>query len=226
VSGVETIQAIVVTLVAVLPGALYTWSFEREVGNWGVSLSDRLLRFVGFSAIFHALFSYPEYLFWSHYLHRVAVVHGIVRVENPLANGGRLPWWLFVMPVLYVGAPMIAGFLTARGAIRGDAWSRLLVGRNPQPRAWDRLFWASPSFIVRLRLKNEAWIGGLFGADSYASGYPEPQDLLLETTYQTLPDGSFAADEGGELVDLDSSVLISWEDVHFLEVFPQISSED
>lgn len=225
-SDVETFQAIVVTLLAVLPGALYTWSFEREVGNWGVSLSDRVLRFVGFSAIFHALFSFPEYLFWSRFLHRVVVSNGVLRVENPLVSGAPLPWWLFAIPVLYVGAPMLAGFVTARGALRGEAWSRFLVGPNPQPRAWDRLFWASPSFIVRLRLKNEAWIGGLFGADSYASGYPEPQDLLLETTYQILPDGSFAADREGELVDLDSAVLISWEDVHFLEVFPQISSED
>jgi hypothetical protein len=34
----ETFQAIAVTVLAVLPGALYTWSFEREVGNWGVGL--------------------------------------------------------------------------------------------------------------------------------------------------------------------------------------------
>jgi hypothetical protein len=88
------------------------------------------------------------------------------------------------------------------------------------------LFRASPSFIVRLRLKNETWVGGLFGADSYASGYPEPQDLLLETTYQVEPDGSFAADEDDGLVDLQSAVLVSWEDVHVPEAIPPLPIED
>jgi hypothetical protein len=223
---VETFQAVAVALLAVLPGALYTWSFEREVGNWGVSLSDRVLRFVGFSAIFHAVFFYPEYLVWTRYLHLASVDDGSIRFVNLVSAGGPLPWWLFVAPLAYVTLPMVAGYLTAKGALAGAAWTRFLVGPNPQPRAWDRLFWASPSFIVRLRLKNETWVGGLFGADSYASGYPEPQDLLLETTYQMESDGSFAAGEDDELVDLQSSVLVSWEDVHFLEAFPALPIED
>jgi hypothetical protein len=223
---VETFQAIAVTLLAVLPGGLYTWSFEREVGNWGVSLSDRVLRFVGFSALFHAVFSFPEYLIWSHFFHHLTIVEGVIRVDNPIADGSHLPWWLFIVPVGYVVLPMAAGFLTAQSALAGRSWARLLVGPNPQPRAWDRLFWASPSFLVRLRLKNETWIGGLFGRRSYASGYPEPQDLLLETTYQMEPDGSFQGDERDELIDLGSSVLVSWEDVHFMEAFTLAAEED
>ena len=50
----DTFQALVVLIVALLPGALYTWSFERLVGAWGVGFADRVLRFVGVSAVFQA----------------------------------------------------------------------------------------------------------------------------------------------------------------------------
>jgi hypothetical protein len=217
---VDTFQAIAVTGLAVLPGALYTWSFEREVGNWGVSLSDRLLRFVGFSAMFHAVFALPEYLVWSRYLHQA--VDGSSRFRNLIWEGAPLPWWLVLVPIAYVGLPMLAGFVTARGATRGARWTRFLVGPNPAPRAWDQLFWPNPSLTVRARLKNEIWIGGMFGAKSYAAGYPETQDLLLEDTYAMEPDGSFSQDEAGSPVSLGSGILIGWEDIRFLEVFPHM----
>jgi hypothetical protein len=62
---VDSFEALAVTILALLPGALFTWSFEREVGDRGAGLADRVYRFVGFSAIFHAALAYPEYLFWT-----------------------------------------------------------------------------------------------------------------------------------------------------------------
>ena len=53
----NTFQALAVTLLAVLPGASYTFAYERVVGAFGVSLSDRLVRFTAASAIFHVRFS-------------------------------------------------------------------------------------------------------------------------------------------------------------------------
>jgi hypothetical protein len=45
---VDTFQAIAVTTVALLPGALYVWGFEGQVGFWGIRLVDRVLRFFGY----------------------------------------------------------------------------------------------------------------------------------------------------------------------------------
>lgn len=36
-SPVTTFEAIAVALVALLPGGLYVWGFERQVGNWGTA---------------------------------------------------------------------------------------------------------------------------------------------------------------------------------------------
>ena len=54
-------------VIALLPGALYVWSFERQAGRYGVSLSDRILRFVGGSAVVLALFSVPLYWLYATY---------------------------------------------------------------------------------------------------------------------------------------------------------------
>lgn len=48
----NSFEAIAVVFIAILPGALYVWGFERIVGNWGIGLSDRLLRFLGASLSF------------------------------------------------------------------------------------------------------------------------------------------------------------------------------
>ncbi len=89
----DTFEALAITTLAVLPGALFTWSFEREVGNWGAGLADRVYRFVGFSAMFHAVFAYPEYLLWTNYLH-VADADGQgfhnAFSEGPRSTGGSL----------------------------------------------------------------------------------------------------------------------------------------
>src|SRR5437016_1500425 len=111
-----TFQAVAVSLVALLPGALFTWSFEREVGNWGVRLSDRLYRFFGFSVLFNAIFFYPEYIIWTNYLHKSIVVDGKPGFRDIFVEGGRLPWWLFLVPLAYVIIPTAVGFFTAKGA--------------------------------------------------------------------------------------------------------------
>jgi len=70
-------------------------------------------------------------------------------------------------------------------------------------------------------LKDDTWIGGLFSKGSYAAGYPDPQDLYLERTYAVRSDGIFApgiSDDGFD--ELGSGILVRWEEVKFLEMFP------
>jgi hypothetical protein len=223
----ETFQAILVVALAVLPGALYTWYFEREVGRWGASLSDRVLRFVGASAIFQAIFAFPVYWIWSNYLHRATLVGGKIAFRNLLLEGADLPPLLFLVPVAYVALPIAAGTLASlavRHRKRGK-WTRriarVVAGRDPAPRAWDFLFSENPSAILRIRMKSGSRLGGLFGANSYASGYPElPQDLLLERVYVVdQQSGSFVKDEEGKFVETGSGLLLRWEDIEVLEVF-------
>ena len=94
----STLEAVAALIVALLPGALYTWSFERLVGRWGVGLSDRLPRFVGVSALFHAACSPLTYWLWSEFW-RTGRVPG----------GEPVPLLLWLVPVLYVLVPVAIG---------------------------------------------------------------------------------------------------------------------
>jgi hypothetical protein len=220
----ETLQAALLTLVAILPGAIYLWGFEREAGKWGIGLSDAVLRFVAASALFQAAYAAPLYLLYTRYVH-----HGVERgwhmTYTNSVTDGRLPLWLIVVPLLYVAIPAGLGTAVGRsvrskGKLR-QGFARFMVGRDPAPRAWDSLFASRPAGAIRLRLKSEPiWLGGAFGAASYAAGYPEePQDLLLEKTYQMGDDGTFDT-QNGRFIELGSKLLVRFDEIEFLEFFP------
>jgi hypothetical protein len=140
--------------------------------------------------------------------------------RNLVTEGESLPWWLFLVPVAYVSIPLMVGTLAALAVNRGwTGVARVVAGRDPAPRAWDFLFSPRPAGLVRLRLKDaDGWVGGLFGENSYAAGYPEsPQDIYLERTYVVEADGSFARDDQGNPQELGSGILIRADDVLHLE---------
>jgi hypothetical protein len=222
----ETRVAIVVLIVAVLPGVVYTIAYEREVGRWGVGISDRILRFVASSALFQALYALPLYSIWANYLApRFGSWTGLT---DAIRAGEGVPVWLFLLPIGYLGIPFALGTVAAIGVRYrarsrcAAATSRALVGREPAPRAWDQLFGAPPGGAIRLWLRSGGWVGGFFGDASYAAGYPEePQDLLLEKTYLAHDDGTFAVDEDGSYRDLGSQLLVRFDEIEFLEYFPE-----
>jgi hypothetical protein len=207
----DTFQALAVLVLALLPGALYVWSFERIVGPWGIGLSDRVLRFVGVSAMLHALIA-PATL-WLYVTY--------VRTGRLLDGHPPLPLWL--VPLCYVGVPAALGSMVGFGVARQWRWALIVTGQSAAPRAWDYFFGMRPDGWVLLRLKTGTWLGGAYGVldegwRSYASGYPEAQDLFLVEAVEVDPDsGEILFDDEGEPVLRGSSLLIRWEEVEYLE---------
>lgn len=138
----ESFQALLVIVVALLPGALYTWSFEQVVGAWGAGLSDRVLRFIGVTAILQALAA-PA-IVWSW---RTFILSGRLRE-------GDLPIGLWLLPLLYVAVPIALGTLVGTATLEKRSWAKLFTGRSPAPRAWDHLFGSRPDGWIRLKLKS------------------------------------------------------------------------
>jgi hypothetical protein len=207
----ETFEAIVAIAIALLPGALYVWSFERLVGAWGISLSDRILRFVGASALLHALFVPLTYWLWNEF------------IRTGRITAGETPIELWAAPLLYVAVPISLGSLVGTGTRRNWTWVKLLTGPDPAPRAWDYLFGARPDGWIRLRLKTGTWLAGAYavkedGWRSYAAGYPESQDLFLVEAVEVDPDtGEFLFDDQGDPRLRGSGILIRWDEVEYLE---------
>lgn len=209
----DSFQALAVLVIGLLPGALYVWTFEGMVGRWGVGLSDRILRFVGVSAVLHAVVAPLTYWLWSEYVR-----------AGRVGRGEPLPVALWIIVLAYVVLPIGLGWIVGYGTRRRWKWVQLFTGRNPAPRAWDAFFGDDPEGWVRLRLKSGAWIGAALGEKdgrrSYFSGYPEQQDLYLVQTAEVDPDsGAFLYDNEDQLRLRDFGVLLRWDEVEYLEFF-------
>ena len=156
----DTFQALVVLIVALLPGALYTWSFERLVGAWGVGFADRVLRFVGASAMFQAAIAPFTVWGWRTYVSD--------RPSPGRRSAGRT---VARLPLLYVAIPIALGVVVGRGTVNERDWSKAFTGPSPAPRAWDHLFGLRPDGWVRLRLKSGVWLGGAFTSAGEGTGF-------------------------------------------------------
>jgi len=203
-------HAAVVLVIALVPGALYIWSFERQAGRWGIGLSDRVFRFVGASAIIHTLLAPATYWFWA--------------TQWPRLRGNDDPsWWLWALAGAYVGLPLVTGSLIGRATRKGARWASFFTGPDPAPRAWDYLFQGKRDGWIRLRLKSGTWVGGAYatsegGMQSYAAGYPEDQDLFLATTAVVdAVTGEFLFDDSGHAKLQKGGLLLRWEEVEYLQ---------
>src|SRR6266496_5517806 len=93
------IPTLAVALIAVLPGACFIFAFEGAARSVRLTVSDRLLRALAISAIFHAMVSGGSYLLWRHAIR-----------SGDLGAGRVSAWVVEVATLLYVVAPTGAGF--------------------------------------------------------------------------------------------------------------------
>jgi hypothetical protein len=214
----DTFQAAIVVAVALVPGALYFWAFERQAGRWGVALSDRLLRFVGLSALFHAAIAPVSYWFWAN--------------EWPkLSEGEPVSLWLWGVAIGYVAVPLASGTAIGFATRLGLPWSRWFAGPHPAPRAWDYLFGHELDGYVRMHLKSGRWIAGVFAEINdlapYTAGYPEDEDLFLPATVAVDPEtGELPKDENGRVVLQPGGLLIRWNEIEYLQFVDESENED
>lgn len=220
-----SVVALAIVVIAVLPGSMYTWAFERQVTAYGVTLADRVLRFVAISLIFHVLLGWGEY-----WLFRAAFA------GEDFGGGQFAVAWAGVL--LLVAIPVLVGAATgglyATRNSRDEHWSWLrrglsprvedrvlqfLLGRTPAPRAWDNLFSERPNLYVRIETVDGTPLAGRFADASYAGGYPNEPDLYLEE--------AFALNEDGSLADsLGYPVYIPSGQMARMEIVPQQGEEN
>ena len=205
-----TFQALAVVLIGLLPGGLFIWATERLVGRYGIDFSDRLLRFVGVSALLHVIAAPATYHIWRTYLRPDA--------QPPDAS---LPLWLWPVAGLYVGLPIVLGTLIGLGLRKWDL-PAVVAGSNPAPTAWDHVLSTNPDGWIRMKLKSGAWIGGAYAEDSYAGGYPEPADIFVSEAVEIdSATGEFAKDRRGRPLLKGCGFIVRWAEVEYLEFAPR-----
>lgn len=201
-----TFQAIAIILFAVVPGGLYTWGYERQTNSWRIAAPDRLIRFVAWSAAFHIAVAPVTYLLWRRF------IQGASWTER-----GHFPWLLWLATLLYLAFPFAVGSVAGLRAAGSRRLRRLFKRPSDPPRAWDYLFARRPDGWIRMRLKSGKWIGAPYARGSYAAGYPEEPDLFFKQLAETDEAGEFVLDENGSPELRDTSLLIRWDEIEYLE---------
>ncbi|MFE2022340.1 DUF6338 family protein [Streptomyces sp. NPDC059499] len=182
VQAPATVLQLALLVLLVLPGVTYQFVRERRRGPvpGERDLGERVLRAIVASIALNALY---------------AVVAGPTLVG--LARGTGSGWDGFMERPRVVGLVAVVLFLVVPAVA---AVTVSLVDRQRRkaqfirtPSAWDHAFRDREPCFVRVRLKDGNWAGGWYGDRSYASSYPHPAELYLESARVMGADGSFGA---------------------------------
>lgn len=84
---------------------------------------------------------------------------------------------------------------------------------DPTPTAWDKTFQSISDCFIRILNQEGRWIAGYYGADSYATSFPEGHQIFLERAHQVAADGTI-----GDPIDGSRGVLVDCSNIQLLQV--------
>ena len=178
----STVLQLVLLVLVVLPGSTYQFLRERWRGSvpGERNLAERVLRAITASILLDGLY---------------AIVAGPQLVHLARGPGRRPGWNGFAEQPRLVGLWAVLLLIAVPAVVAGALswWERRRspAGFRVTPTAWDHMFRHRGSCFVRVRLKDGTWVGGWYGSRSYATSYPEPPELFLESAWRMSPDGGF-----------------------------------
>ena len=85
---------------------------------------------------------------------------------------------------------------------------------SPIPKSWDYFFFRRKECFMLIHLNNERIIGGLYGAESFASSYPEEEDVYLQEVWKIDEEGRFM-----ERIPGAKGLLVNHDDIEYIELF-------
>jgi Family of unknown function (DUF6338) len=207
----STVIQLVLLVLLVLPGVTYQFVRERVRGPLPGErdLGERVLRAIVASIALDAVY---------------LAIAGPALVR--LARGRGPDWNGFVEQPRLVGLVAILLFLVVPGLLAAVV---SLVERRHRasrylrtPTAWDHAFRDRETCFVRVRLKDGTWVGGWYGKNSYASSFPHPAELYLESARVMALDGAFGPKVPGTV-----GLRLRAEDFDVLEfVRPDMEEDD
>ncbi len=210
----DNLQTLFIIWLAILPGTMFSWSFELLAERWTTGIKNNLLRFARFATLFHILVLPLTYHLWSSYWDQI--------IKGEYVN--LLVWpGVAIYVIVPLSAGLFAGWATRKSEYKWYRWVRFLAGGYPAPRAWDRLFGRKGlSGWVYLQTKSGESKMGFYGQGSYVAGYPASQDIYLAHVVTVDDAGKLQPDE----LDKSRGLLIRWDEVEYMEFQPSERSRD
>ena len=82
------------------------------------------------------------------------------------------------------------------------------------PKSWDYFFSKNECCFMLIHLNNGGMIGGLYGTDSFASSYPEKEDIYLQEIWKIDTEGNFL-----EKITGSKGLLVNHDVIEYIELF-------
>jgi len=82
------------------------------------------------------------------------------------------------------------------------------------PKSWDYFFWKKKCCFMLVHVEKGRVIGGLYGPDSFASSYPEKEDIYLQEVWKIDEKGKFL-----ERIPGSKGLLVNSDVIEYIEFF-------
>lgn len=138
--------------------------------------------------------------------------------DDQLANhlGELIAWGACLVFVVPIAAGVIIGRMSNTAFVDGMLDKIGLGYVDRMPSAWDFLLRTERSGFMRLHLKDQRVIGGVFYSGSFASTNPERPDIYLEQTWLLDEKGSFI-----EALPDSQGLWVSHDAIEYVEFFSE-----
>jgi len=177
-----------------VPGFVSITIHDLLIASEKRDFSKSVLEVIAFSAFNLALLSWLIFL----------LLHFKIYENHPFIFSGLVLLIIFFFPALWT--------LIYIKAINSSWLAKRIV--HPIKRPWDWFFSKRESCWMIVTLKDGRKIGGVFSDKSYASSFPLPEQIYLETIWNLDQDGRFVTP-----VERSKGVIILNEGISTVEFF-------
>ena len=194
-----SIPQVVVLVLFVIPGFVFTRILGFSVPTRSREATNLILDSLSASCINYGLL-FP--FLWY-------ILRGDFPSQHPFLFAAS---WVLIL----FGFPVILGALTIRGLeSQKFQWIRRAFRLiHPVPKAWDYFFRQGKSCWVLANLVDGKLVAGLFSTNSFASSYPDEQDLYLEKLCALSSDGRMTG-----IIEQSEGAIIHMDQVRLLEFY-------
>jgi Family of unknown function (DUF6338) len=200
----SSIQAVIVIVLFLMPGFIARSVLSSIYPSPQPSDSRLSLTAITLSCVNYGVWSWLLVLSWQRQWYKGNVFLALLALLI-----------LFLSPA--VGTLAFVKFTQSNAGRR----AREILGiRHPSPKAWDYFFGKGAACWVVITLKSGRVIGGYYGTESFASSFPNEEDLYLELLCDMTPDGRLNG-----IAPLTLGAIIRMEEVELLEFFKYAPQE-
>ncbi|WP_316509832.1 DUF6338 family protein [Klebsiella aerogenes] len=185
---------IIIFLLFVIPGFISMKVYSVLRPNTIFDTSKAIIEIVSYSCMNYAIWFFPIYCIESSEFY---LTHPVL-------------YFLIYLSILFISPILLTIFFSW---MRTWNWLRTFMP-HPTGKAWDYFFGLRVPCWVIVTLKDGKKIAGKYGANSFASSAPEPEQIYLEEHWVLSNDGGLERPRVSTL-----GILILSKDIEHLEFF-------